>query len=241
METQLIKQKIISNPVALFTLFNKPFNYQINYLQSKGRKRCFRAGRQVGKSESIRAIHHALNREKAQVLCIAPSLRQSGLLFRKIREKFRHSFFKEYIEAESQTRIHLTNGSEIVCLPGDNPKTIMGFSPTLLIMDEAPVIKDEIYTAILPSLQFTKGDLDLIGTPFGKRGRFYEAFSDDSFDKFHVKCSDCPVNTLEELEKIKSTITEMEYKQMYEGKFQKEKALQVIEITFWELIVRDMV
>lgn len=164
-------------------------------------------------------IHHVLNNKNAQVLCLAPGIRQSSILFRKIREAFRHDFLKGNLIADSNTRIELNNNSEIIVLPGDNPKFIMGFSPTLLIIDEAAFVKEEIFAAILPSLMFTKGDLIYISTPAGKTGRFYYSFQDEEFEKYHIRCIDCPVNTQKELNNERKRRTEMEYLQMFEGEF----------------------
>jgi len=213
---------IIRDAVALFTvLFFAPFLYQIKILQDNSRRIAFRSARQIGKTTviAIKALHHALNKPDGLVLCIAPSLRQSSLIFYMIRRGCRHPLISHLVVRETADEIEFSNGARIICLPGSNPKTITGNSPTLLIIDEAAELKEETFTEVLPSLRFTKGDLIFISTPHGKTGRFYEAFNSDAFSKHHVKAIECTINTQEELDEERKLMTEMEYERMIMGEF----------------------
>jgi len=70
--------------------------------------------------------------------------------------------------------MHLPNGSRIEALPGSE-KTVRGFSGTsLLILDEAARVDDELYYAVRPMLAVSGGALMLLSTPFGKRGIFHQ-------------------------------------------------------------------
>jgi len=144
-------------------------------------------------------------------------------MFRKVRAYLQDPNLKLEIERETQTMIQFKNGSEIHSLPGNNPDTIRGFSPSLLIIDEAAFVKDDVYVAAEPSLAATDGQLILVSTPFGKRGRFYQAFQENEFEKFHVKSEDSPLITKEFLEGMKGSKTELEYLQEFEGEFLEEQ------------------
>lgn len=173
---------------------------------------------------AAKAIYHALSRERAQVLIVSPSLRQSSLMFRKVRAFLQHNLVKGEIEAESQTMIIFKNGSEIHCLPGNNPDTVRGYSPTLLIIDEAAFVKDELYVAIEPALAATNGQMVLVSTPFGKRGRFYMACQPDSgFETYLTKSEESPLITEEFLNGMRASKTELEYRQEFEGEFLEEQ------------------
>ena len=77
-------------------------------------------------------------------------------------------------EQESLTRMELANGSRIISLPGSE-KTVRGYSAaTLIIMDEAARIPDELLASVTPMLATTDGRLIALSTPAGKRGWFYE-------------------------------------------------------------------
>jgi len=222
-----LMQKVIERPELLFAELSgqKPFYYQINFLKDKHKRINWRSGRQSGKTTSaaVKAIHHALNLDNALVLTIAPTLRQSGLLFRKIRTFIKnHHYLESLVEQDSQTTISFKNGSLIVCLPGNNPDSVRGFSPTLLIIDEAAFVKDDVFIALLPSLAATNGTLIYISTPFGKRGIFYESFNDDSFSHYFVKSKDCPLISEGFLLSMRNLKTELEYLQEYEGEFIEE-------------------
>ncbi len=59
---------------------------------------------------------------------------------------------------ESQLKIELANGSRILCLPGEEA-TIRGFSPNLLVIDEASRVPDDLYRAVRPMLAVSQGRL----------------------------------------------------------------------------------
>jgi len=206
-------------------VFGEPFKYQVEFLNSETKRISFRSGRQVGKTTicAMKAIHHALNRDKAVVVILSPTQRQSSLMFRKVRAYTQHYMIKLEVTNESQTMLGFQNGSEIHSLPGNNPDTIRGFSPTMLIIDEAAFVKDEVYVAAEPSLAATNGQLILVSTPFGKRGRFYQAFQEDVFEKYHIKSVNSPLITEEFLEGMKGSKTELEYMQEFEGEFLEEQ------------------
>ena len=165
------------------------------------------------------ALFHALTNPKGLCLCIAPSERQANHIYTKIRAGLRHPMLRNLVIRETATEILLSNGARIVVLPGGNPKTVTGFSPTLLIIDEAAELKEDTFTEILPSLRFTKGRLIMISTPHGKTGRFYQTFHDNDFSKYHVTSIECKVNTPEEIEKDRLRMTEMEFQRMVMGEF----------------------
>jgi phage FluMu gp28-like protein len=203
----------------------KPFPYQVKFLNETGKRIAFRSGRQVGKTTcaAVKAIAHALSMENRLVLNLAPTLRQSSLLFRKIRTFIKGDpVFERLVESDSQTRISFKNGSEIHCLPGNSPDSVRGFSPTLLIIDEAAFVKDDVFVAVLPSLAATNGDLIYISTPYGKRGVFYEAFNSEQFSKFHHPSIDSPLITEDFLEGMRDIKTDLEFLQEYKGEFIEE-------------------
>ena len=144
-------------------------------------------------------------------------------MFRKIRSLLKHPFVYKRIVSESQTMITFDNGSEIHSLPGNNPDTVRGFSPTKAIVDEAAFVKDDLFTALEPSLAATNGDLELYSSPFGKRGRFYQSFSEDSFETYHVKSNESPLITEEFLQGMRQSKTNLEFLQEFEGEFLDEQ------------------
>ena len=130
-----------------------------------------RCGRQVGKSTIVALIAYqfACRNAGTTTFVIAAGLRQSSLLFEKIRSHFdrdderklKRAFSKVdllgltrrekreleleasiYSKEPTQTRIDLKNGSTIHCVPtGKTGAFIRGYTIDLLIADEAAYIK----------------------------------------------------------------------------------------------------
>jgi len=139
-------------------------------------------GRQWGKSTvaAVLAAHRLTMDEGCTVLVVAPSARQSGETLRKVREflAVMRMGGKARGDGVNRNSMALPNGSRIVGLPAVDA-TVRGFSKvSMLIVDEAARVPDEVYLALRPSLALADGDVILLSTPRGKRGFFYRAMTD---------------------------------------------------------------
>lgn len=171
----------------------EPDEWQANLLRSEGRQVILNCTRQAGKSTTtaLLAVWTAIFRP-GLILLVSPSQRQSGELFRKVKEMLKT--LGEDMGEESMLRAELSNGSRIVSLPGD-PNTIRGYSkPQLVIIDEAAFISDQLVAAVRPMLAVSRGRLVMLSTPFGQRGAFYEAWANGGADwqRFSVTADQCP-------------------------------------------------
>jgi terminase large subunit-like protein len=73
--------------------------------------------------------------------------------------------------------LHLTNGSRVVSLPG-NESGIRGYAGVrLLVIDEASRVTDALYRAVRPMLAVSRGRLVALSTPWGKQGWFHEEWA----------------------------------------------------------------
>jgi hypothetical protein len=125
-------------------------------MRSRFKNIILNASRQSGKSQTtaILALWHALFVPESLILVLAPALRQSQELFQKILGALRDlgTGIPVSPSAERRLSLDLENGSRILTLPGSE-KTIRGFSAvSLLIMDEASRVPDELYFAVRPML-----------------------------------------------------------------------------------------
>jgi hypothetical protein len=218
-----------SNPVAFFRAVTglPPTDYQEQILLDKNTHITIRAGRQTGKTEVIAAKvlwNCITNPVSFKVLIIAPTARQSNIVYSKIETYLaRNNDLRKFILHHTQDYTNFDNGSEIYCLPGDNPDTVRGYSPNMIVIDEAAFVKDKVYEAIEPSLAVTNGTLVLISSPFGKQGRFYDSHARiEYYSKYHVPWSKCPFVNRAFIEKEKSSKTELEFRQEYEAEFIEE-------------------
>jgi len=184
-----------------------------------------RSGRQVGKSTviAVKAGEYALTNPGKTILVVAAVERQAFLLFDKILAYIYETDKKQIKKGKdrpTKSRIKLTNGSTIYCLPtGLSGHGIRGYTIDLLIADEAAFIPEEVWTAVTPMLAVTRGDIILLSTPFGRRGYFYRCFNDPTFTSFHVSSEDCPRKNDAFLEQERARMTKLQYAQEYLGEF----------------------
>jgi hypothetical protein len=175
--------------------------------------------RQGGKSSvsSIRALHRALYMPASLVLLLAPSYRQSKELFRKVKDALAALPFHVPLASESALELEFANLSRIVALPGKE-QTIRGFSGvSLLIVDEASRVPDELYQAIRPMLAVSGGDILLLSTPFGKRGFFHHEWTEggEGWHRTKITAAMCPRISREWLEQERAAIGDWWYRQEY--------------------------
>jgi hypothetical protein len=133
----------------------------------------------------VLAYHVAAYRPPALVLLLSPTQRQSGELFRKLKDV--HNALGAdacLVSEESALRIEFANGSRVVCLPG-TAATVRSYSaPSLVVIDEA----------VRPMLAVSRGRLVLLSTPFGRRGFFFDEWTNGgpNWRRVKVTAADCP-------------------------------------------------
>jgi len=184
------------NPVRFAqSLGLDPDPWQRELLLSSEKRIMLNCSRQSGKSTitAIIALHHALNNPGALVLVLSPSLRQSGELFKKIIGFYRDTGKPILSDIETSLTLQLRNKSRIVSLPGKE-QTVRGFSGvSLLIIDEAAQVVDELYYSVRPMLAVSQGRIILLSTPFGKRGFFFSEWSTSTaWKKIKITADQCP-------------------------------------------------
>lgn len=207
-----------------------------------------RSGRQVGKSTviSIKAAEFAVQNKKKSIMIISATERQAYLLFSKVLmylQDYHKKEIKTGRDRPTKSEVKLKNGSVIRCLPtGADGLGIRGYTTDLLIADEAAFIPDDVWAAVTPQLATTGGNIILLSTPFGRRGYFYERFSDPTFSCFHI-------NTLEVAEHRKdpqkshlTKFVEEERQRMSKLQFQQEylgEFVSGIGQLFSDTIIKD--
>lgn len=198
-----------------------PDDWQADLLRSDARETILLCSRQAGKStvNSILATHEAVYSPESLTLLLSPSLRQSQELFRKLKDVYAalESPFMPKTSGESALGMELDNGSRIVALPGKEA-TIRGFSGvSLLIVDEASRVPDELYQAIRPMLAVSGGRIVLLSTPFGKRGFFYQEWTEggDEWQRVKITAEQCPRIDKDWLERERQMIGDWWYRQEY--------------------------
>lgn len=199
----------------------RPDPWQARVLSWRGKRLLLNCSRQSGKSTTAAglALHRAKYEPGSLILLISPSLRQSGELFRKIRDFAR--LCGEPLGEDNKLSLTLPNRSRIISLPSSEA-TIRGFSGVnLIIEDEASRVDDDLYFAIRPMLAVNNGGLILMSTPFGKRGHFFKEWTEGgpAWERVKITAEECPRISQDFLDEERQALGEWWYRQEYMCEF----------------------
>ena len=152
-------------------------------------------------------------------MLLSPSLRQSSELFRVVA-RLHASAGGAAVTEQSALRLELANRSRVISLPGSEA-TVWGFAGvSLVIVDEASRVPDELFHAINPMLATTNGTMICLSTPFGKRGFFSEAWHGSGpWKRVKVRASDCPRISPAFLAEQRATLGAWWFAQEYDVEF----------------------
>ena len=197
--------------------------WQADVLRSFHPRILLNCSRQTGKStvSSVLSVHAAVYEPGSVVLLLSPSQRQSGELFKKCMTVYRAVGRATVAESENASTLMLENGSRIISLPGTSA-TVRGYSGVrLLIVDEASRVQDELIGAIRPMLAVSGGRIIALSTPAGKRGWWWEAWSDgsDTWKRVKITAHDCPRISASFLAEERRALGDWRFRQEYEGEF----------------------
>jgi len=183
--------------------------WQAEVLRSNSPRILLNNSRQSGKSSicALLALWTAIYRPGSLVLCLSPSLRQSSELFHTVARFYGALSEPVASSGESALRLELDNGSRIISLPGQE-QTVRGYAGvSLLIVDEAARVPDDLYFSVRPMLAVSNGRLIALSTPWGKRGWFYEIYKEpNSWRTWTVTADQCPRISPEFLEEERQSM-----------------------------------
>lgn len=193
----VLRLEAAKDPVvfARYYLNITPDPWQANFLRSTHPRLCLNCSRQSGKSSTaaILALWEAIHKPRSTIVLDSPSLRQSQELMLKFAEFLDMVDKNVKLDSDTKLSVRFANGSRVLALPGSE-KTIRGISAvTLLILDEAAAIPDELYGAVRPMLAVSRGRLVLMSTPRGEQGFFFDTWAKSKgWEKIEVPWQQCP-------------------------------------------------
>jgi hypothetical protein len=164
----------------------------LNTVAKRGVLNCTR---QWGKSTvtAAKAVHQAWSRKGSLTIVVSPTARQSGELVRKASGFANRLGIRAKGDGDNEISLEFPNGSRIIGLPGTEA-TVRGFSAvSLLLVDEASRVSDDLYLAVRPMLAVSGGAVWLMSTPFGKRGFFWETWEHggSEWERIQVTGAEC--------------------------------------------------
>jgi hypothetical protein len=198
--------------------------WQRDAVRATDRQQLWLCSRQSGKTTtaSVLATWTALARPGSTVLLLAPALRQAEMLFDKCLQLHRSAGMKAPADAATKLSLKLGNGSVLRAIPGTaDGKSIRGFSPNLIVFDEASRIPDDVFHAMTPSTAATQGIIVALTTPRGRQGWFSALWHDGGRDWRRTKVSvhDVPHITADWLAQERRRIPARVFRAEYEVEF----------------------
>lgn len=182
------------------------------------------ASRQSGKSTvtALFVAHCLVFIPNFECLVASRSLRQASHYLNKVRDAVLSIIPRESMRQLNRLSMELPNGSTIVSIPCAQPDAGRGFSPHLVILDEAAFAPEELFRAITPSLAATQGALHMLSSPNGRQGYFFEAFEGNAKDVFwnqRVHWKDCPRITQEVADMERIALGDLYFRQEFCAEF----------------------
>jgi hypothetical protein len=117
---------------------------------------------------------------------------------------------------DNRLSLSVKGGGRVVSLPGSE-QTIRGFSgASLIVLDEAARVEDQLYYAVRPMLATSNGRLVGMSTPFGKRGWYWREWSEGpSWRKVQIPASQVPRISQAFLEEERAAMGDFYFRQEY--------------------------
>jgi hypothetical protein len=184
----------------------EPDPWQKEFLAADFRRALLLCSRRSGKTtvaavKALQAAMFATPEKPATILLLAPAGKQSVEMLDTIFRLFRKLGRPVPRETDRRAILDFENGSRIMPLSA-NEDTVLGFTPTLIILDEAARIPDILFESIRPMMALGQCQMIALSTPFGKRGWFWRAWFDErqEWKRIRITASDCPRISKEFLE-----------------------------------------
>ena len=200
----------------------EPDPWQVEVLEAGHTRLLLNCTRQSGKSTvvAVLALYQAVCTPGTKILLLSRSHRQSTELFRIVTGFFRR-MKSPLLVRQTQHELELGNLSRVVCLPC-REETIRGYSDiSILVIDEAVRVPDDLYRAVRPMLAVSKGRLICLSTPYGKRGFFHDCWTKgDDWQRIEVPAEKVMRISKEFLEQERRALGESWFNQEYRCSFE---------------------
>lgn len=234
---KLILVNKLRNPLVFSrALLNyDPFDYQEPLLLDNSKRIIIVKGRQTGGSKTLSAkvVYDAFWHPDGVYAIVAPSQRQSALLFKSVMDWFsQHEWLASELNVKgarsTQTQITLGNRATIYALPsGSDGRTIRGIAINgdgYIVYDEAAMIPDKAFDAMDFSTA-TGGREILNSTPLGEDGHFFNCYQHSTlqgnniYKGYHWPSSINPLITDEYIEEKRIIKGDLAFQQELMGQF----------------------
>lgn len=191
----------------------------------KARFRIATCGRRFGKTYmAVNEVVKFANKNKYIIsIWVAPTYRQSKIAFNIMTNNFQGGYAR-CIKTPMQIEWH--NGSITKFLSTESKDNLRGESAHLMVIDEAAMIEDEVWTNILrPMLSDTNGKAIIISTPRGLNNWFHTLYErgqdvdNKDYKSFKFPTASNPYIPNSEIIEVKRSLPADVFKQEYLAEF----------------------
>lgn len=201
--------------------------HQVEVVRSTARYRVICAGRRAGKTRvfGTLALHQGVAVAGSQVLIVSATDRSSKRMLADIAGMARAaSLLRSSVDDESTSRLVLTNGSVIECVPA-SMGAVRSAEADLLIVDEAGFVDQSIWEAVEPVVVARPGSRVLIcSSPWGDVNHFFRRLwqggmdhPDEQVRSWHWPSTVSPMVDAELLEEIRERSSAEYFLREYEA------------------------
>lgn len=193
--------------------------------------------RQTGKSHilAVRAVRKLISATPARpklVLIVAKTKGQAEETIFKMDRCFAALNIRTHGDPTQEVARVLPDGSRVIGLAAKDD-SVRSYTADLVILDEAARVPDDVWDAIEPTLATTDGDLIIASTPKGKRGLFWETWTNGGPEWLKIQ------NTVHECPRISKHFIEAQ-RRKGEAFFKQEYECQFVETGIY-LLGRDQI
>lgn len=191
-------------------------------------------GRRFGKSFAMinQALYYALTGSNEKVIFLTQTYKLGKELFDILHNSLGENFYY-YLSRKGNKSVNVTdlkfkfsNGSSIQFFSYDKPDNLRGLSASRIFIDEASLLPDEAFNAVIKPIATLAKTVICLSTPRGKIGWFYKLFTYGqnnsyyrNYKSFIFSTSDNPMISKAELSDAKNNLPEHIYQQEYLAEF----------------------
>lgn len=211
------------------SIFHRP--YQKEMLCCSSKRKIFRLGRQLGKTESlcISILYNLYTNERFAIEVIAPYQSQIDLIFTRILELINtNAILKNSVLRNvkaPQYQLKLKNDSYVIGFTagsrsGGGAGASRGQHANMLVFDESDYLNPEdIDAALAVIINYPNATVWMSSTPTGRREKFYESCHNPLYREFHYPSTVNP-NWSKDLENLyRSELTANGYTHEIDAEF----------------------
>jgi hypothetical protein len=151
----------------------KPDPWQADFIRCTDQQVIVNVSRQAGKTTTAAAkvLHRALFYPGSTILLVAPAVSQASEFRVRLEDHMRLLEIEPSVREDNRRALVYKNQSRIIVIAADKD-TVRGYTPAMVIEDEAARVPVEVHEALKGSLLVSQGQHILLSTPDGMRGNF---------------------------------------------------------------------